>query len=203
LKHQRETLRDASLVAFFVEDGIPSAKGGRMKVHSVNLLAAAGLLVVSMAAFAQQNPLGGSPGRSVPRTPDWNPKSRQSEKAENPNTTNRKTDSHKNDSQKTSDSEKVTEKLQQNTELAAKLQALLPAETKVQDAAVGFKNIREFAAALHASHDLEIPFDQLKAKLTAGKALHQAIHDLKPDVDAKAEMKKADKAAGEDVKSTA
>src|SRR5439155_26462097 len=36
----------------------------------------------------------------------------------------------------------------------------------LQAASAGFKNQGQFIAALHVSHNLNIPFDQLKAKLT-------------------------------------
>jgi hypothetical protein len=52
-------------------------------------------------------------------------------------------------------------------------------------------------AAVHVSHNLNIPFDQLKAKVTAG-----AIHDLKLHVNAKNEVKKAQQEAQNDLEET-
>jgi hypothetical protein len=51
------------------------------------------------------------------------------------------------------------------------------------------------------SHNLGIPFDDLKGKLTSSspEKLGTAIHDLKPDVDAKDEVKKAHKQAKGDI----
>ena len=57
-------------------------------------------------------------------------------------------------------------------------------------------------AALHVSHNLNIPFDQLKGKMT-GKppiSLGKAIHELDPNVDAKAETKKAQHQAKKDIR---
>ena len=71
-------------------------------------------------------------------------------------------------------------------------------------AAPGFKNQGQFIAALHVSRNLNIPFAQLKAEMT-GKDhdnLGQAIHELKPAVDAKAEAKKAEGEAKADRKAT-
>jgi hypothetical protein len=74
--------------------------------------------------------------------------------------------------------------LTHNPALASKLQALLPAGTNIQTAANGFKNLGQFVAAVHVAHNLNIPFDQLKAKMTGPNAesLGHAIHDLEPNL---------------------
>ena len=88
-----------------------------------------------------------------------------------------------------------------NTKLAQQLQSLLPPGTDLQQAASGFKNLGQFVAAVHVAHNLGIPFDELKAKMLGppSESLGKAIHDLKPDVPAKAEAKKAKKQAKDDV----
>ncbi|MBI2817615.1 MAG: hypothetical protein HYX72_11820 [Acidobacteria bacterium] len=96
----------------------------------------------------------------------------------------------------------ASQEIEQNPALASKLTVMLPAGTSAQDAASGFKNVGEFAAAVHVSHNLNIPFDQLKTKVTSGQSLGQAVKDLKPGVDSKAEVKKAKDAAKEDLRST-
>ena len=53
-----------------------------------------------------------------------------------------------------------------NPKLEARLLALLPAGTTVQDASQGFKNWGQFVAAAHVSNNLNIPFVDLKAKMT-------------------------------------
>ena len=92
--------------------------------------------------------------------------------------------------------------LTQNTKLAQKLQSLLPAGTDLQTAAQGFKNLGQFVAAVHVSHNLGIPFDQLKAKMQGppSESLGKAIQQLKPTADSKTETKKATKEAGTDIK---
>ena len=85
--------------------------------------------------------------------------------------------------------------LTQNTNLSSKLQALLPPGANVHDAAKGFKNLGQFVAAVHVSHNLDIPFHDLKSKMLSRESLGNAIHDLKPDVNAKEEAKKAHKQA--------
>lgn len=70
-------------------------------------------------------------------------------------------------------------------------QGLLPTHANLQDAAHGFKNLGQFVAAAHLSHNLGIPFDQLKSMMTGTRhdSLGKAIHTLKPDADSKAEVK--------------
>ena len=93
--------------------------------------------------------------------------------------------------------------LTQNTKLSSKLQPLLPAGTNVQDAASGFKNLGQFVAAVHVSHNLGIPFDQLKNKMTAGDSLGKALHELNPNLshkETKAAVKKGKQEAKNDIK---
>jgi hypothetical protein len=96
----------------------------------------------------------------------------------------------------------VDQKLDRNPKLSTKLQSLLPAGTDLKTAAAGFKNFGQFVAAVHVSHNLGIPFDQLKAKMTGDNAesLGKAIKELKPDANAKAETKKAQQQAKDDQK---
>jgi hypothetical protein len=92
--------------------------------------------------------------------------------------------------------------LSHNTAIAGKIKALTG-----QDAAVacgGFKNLGQCVAAAHVAKNLDIPggFDALKAKVT-GKgsvSLGKAIQEFKPDADAKAEVKKANKESDEDLR---
>src|SRR6267154_1093646 len=106
------------------------------------------------------------------------------------------------------------ELLTQNTQLSSKLGALLPAGTNLQTAASGFRNLGQFVAAVHVSHNLGIPFDQLKCTELAtadacpgmtvpakGSHLGQAIQTLKPamsSVDSKSAAKQAEKEASAD-----
>ena len=55
------------------------------------------------------------------------------------------------------------------------------------DAAAGFRNEGQFAAALHVSHNLNIPFDQLKTRMTGpdSVSLGKAIQELRPSLDQK------------------
>jgi hypothetical protein len=95
----------------------------------------------------------------------------------------------------------ISQKLASNKQLASKLQGLLPPGTDLNAAAAGFKNLGQFVAAVHVSHNLGIPFDQLKSKMLGppSESLGKAIHDLKPAADAKAELKKAEHEAHQDL----
>ena len=96
----------------------------------------------------------------------------------------------------------VSDQLSRNTNLSSRLQALFPAGTDLQKQAAGFRNLGQFVAAAHVSHNLDIPFDQLKAKMTGDhpESLGKAIQDLKPAANAKTEADKAEKEADTDVK---
>jgi len=105
----------------------------------------------------------------------------------------------------------------QNKKLALQLQAILPPRTSLNDACLAFKSLNDCVAALHVSHNLKIKFGCLKWGVTAvqpsgnvsackapenGKPVNlvKAIHLLKPDADARAEAKTAEKRAREDIK---
>src|SRR5213594_3430067 len=94
-------------------------------------------------------------------------------------------------------------RIQRNPELSEKLQALLPKtglNSTLAGAAMGFRNEGQFIAALLVSKNLGIPFDQLKAKMTASDPpmkLGQAIHALKPNLSEKEVDQVADKAEKE------
>ena len=53
-----------------------------------------------------------------------------------------------------------------NSKLEARLLTLLPAGTNIHDASQGFKNWGQFVAAVHVSNNLNIPFADLKARMT-------------------------------------
>lgn len=79
-------------------------------------------------------------------------------------------------------------RVSQNSGLSAQLQPLLPAGSTLAGAATSFRDEGQFVAALHVAHNLNIPFDQLKAKVTGSDSvsLGQAIRELRPNLDDKA-----------------
>lgn len=103
--------------------------------------------------------------------------------------------------------------------LTSKLQSkgLLPAGTDLKTACAGFSNLGQCIAAVHVSHNLNIPFACLKADMTgtapaasstcpadAGTSkmnLGKSIQTLSPNTaNAKTEAKKASKEADNDIK---
>jgi len=113
--------------------------------------------------------------------------------------------------------EQLTANQDVNKKLALQLQAILPPRTSLNDACLAFKSLNDCVAALHVSHNLKIRFACLKWHVTTvqsstttsackapegGKPVNlvKAIHLLKPDADAKAEAKTAERRAHEDIK---
>lgn len=96
------------------------------------------------------------------------------------------------------------QRIDANPQLVSRLTPLLPSGMTLDQAAAGFKNQGQFIAALHVSKDLNIPFAQLKAEMTGTDhdKLGQAIHELKPTVDAKTAAKTGEQEAKADVKAT-
>lgn len=98
--------------------------------------------------------------------------------------------------------DKFEDRLERNPQLKGKIEGMLPSGVSMKDAAHGFKNQGQFVAALHVSKNLNIPFRDLKAKMTGSNSmsLGQAIHELKPDMPeskARQEARKAEKQARE------
>jgi hypothetical protein len=86
--------------------------------------------------------------------------------------------------------------------LTAKLQALLPAEVNPHQACEGFKTLEQCAGVIHLSKEANVPFADLKAQI-AGKhsvGMEKAVEHSAPSVNAKDAVKKARKAASEDMK---
>jgi hypothetical protein len=85
-----------------------------------------------------------------------------------------------------------------NTRLAA----LVPAGLTPEDACRGFKDLSECSAALHVAQNLNVPFADLKDRVTSGQSLGTAIHSLKPKADSKREAQRAEEQAREDLRTT-
>jgi hypothetical protein len=96
--------------------------------------------------------------------------------------------------------DRLEDRIDRNPRFARRVRDLLPRGVNPRDAVAGFKNEGQFLAALHASKNLDIPFDQLKAELTGNDStsLGQAIHTLRPTLSESAvreAVKKAEKQA--------
>jgi hypothetical protein len=91
--------------------------------------------------------------------------------------------------------------LSHNTVIAGKIKALTGQDAST--ACGGFKNLGQCVAAAHVAQNLNIPggFDALKAKMTGtgSVSLGKAIEQLAPNANAKAESKRANKQAEQDL----
>jgi hypothetical protein len=96
-----------------------------------------------------------------------------------------------------------SETLPKSPHLSSKLQSLLPAGTNLKSAATGFKNLGQFIAAVHVSHNLGIPFEDLKQRIVSGDSLGKAIQAFKPNVNSKHEAKKAKDQSKQDLNQAA
>ncbi len=88
-----------------------------------------------------------------------------------------------------------------STSQGTRLAAIVPEGMSAQEACTGFKSVEECVATLHVSQNLSIPFPDLKSKVTGGAKLGAAIHQLKPDANVKAELRKAEEQARSDTRS--
>jgi len=145
------------------------------------------LAVLAAPAFAQRSHPGGGPPAG--HGPDSSPSMSNSHGA---GSTANSSTSHGTPS----------DVLSHNTAIAGKIKTLTGEDA--QTACGGFKNIGQCVAAAHVAKNLSIPggFDALKAKVTGSGSvsLGKAIQTLAPDADAKAETKKANKQADDDLK---
>jgi hypothetical protein len=176
--------------------------------YAIGIIAAFGLIVAG-ATIDLHAQRGGGAGRGRPATAGQGRPATagRPDTAGRPATTHGRADhpdgdNHPGKPTATGGKPTVSDQVARNTNLSSRLQGLLPAGTDLQKASAGFKNLGQFVAAAHVSHNLDIPFDTLKAKMTGDKpmSLGQAIHELKPAADAKTEAQKAERAANTDVK---
>jgi hypothetical protein len=86
----------------------------------------------------------------------------------------------------------VQQKVQSHTQLANKLQSRLGSHVNVVNAASGFRNLGQFVAAVNVSHNLGIPFTQLKHEMVQRHmSLGQSIQALRPSANADREVQRA------------
>ena len=163
------------------------------------LLSAAAMLAFASAPVFAQHGHGSSSGHGGSLS-----SSMHDSDHDHSSSTKAKSDDHDMDHNGSHSHGSISQKLASNTKLASKLQSLLPPGTNLQAAAEGFKNLGQFVAAVHVSHNLGIPFDQLKSKMLGppSMSLGKAIQALKPTANAKAATKQAESEAKDDMKSS-
>ena len=84
--------------------------------------------------------------------------------------------------------------------LHARLKPVLNRGARMAVASEGFRSAEEFAAVAHAARNTNVPFMVLKHRVVnEGRTLEQALRDVNPELDAKAEVARARAAAKSDV----
>jgi len=77
-------------------------------------------------------------------------------------------------------------------ELRKRVKAVLSPGARLELAAEDFTSAEQFVTVAHAARNTQVPFVVLKDRvLNQGQSLAEAIHEFKPDLDAKAEVKRA------------
>ncbi|MBA2304895.1 MAG: hypothetical protein H0W08_20000 [Acidobacteria bacterium] len=90
----------------------------------------------------------------------------------------------------------VQERLRLDTALASRLDGRLPPGFDLMSAALGFRSLEQFVAALNASTNLDIPFATLKLRVVNRRmSLGGAIKALRASVDSRREAARAEREA--------
>jgi hypothetical protein len=85
-------------------------------------------------------------------------------------------------------------------ELQDRVKAVLNPGSRPEDAAADFDSAEQFMTVAHAARNTQVPFMVLKDRLlNQGQSLAEAIHEFKPELDAKAEVTRARAAARSDL----
>ncbi|MDT8991996.1 hypothetical protein RQP54_14080 [Curvibacter sp. APW13] len=168
---------------------------------------AALLLGASMGSFAGNTKASAASHASSAKSPQHRTAAAKTKHAKQAKTVSqvkqRKQGKHKQRPEKVSAKGRhtVADQLAANPKLADRLAPLIaktPAE--MPDAVAGFKNFGQFVAAAHASNNLGIPFDALKAEITKeGGSLGKGIQALSPDAHVDAEIVRANQQARDDL----
>ena len=85
-------------------------------------------------------------------------------------------------------------------ELRDRVKAILSPGSRLDIAAADFDDSEQFVTVAHAAHNTKVPFMVLKdGLLNRGQSLAETIHEFKPELDAKAEVRRARAAARTDL----
>jgi hypothetical protein len=180
----------------------------------ISLVSLGGFALVTVGAdrAAAQGPAGAGASGSTPQSSESS-QSSHSSRSLNPIKWIKKDKDSKNSADSNASRSDIEKKL------TPKLQAegVLPANLKATDACTPFTALNECLAALHASHNLGMDFNCLRANVTGvmanadlsgckgaigdkAQSLNKAIHELKPEANAKEQTKNAEQQAKDDLK---
>ena len=88
-------------------------------------------------------------------------------------------------------------------ELRNRVKAVLNPGSRLEIAAADFDSSEQFVTTAHAARNTKVPFVLLKDRvLNQGQSLTAAIHEFKPELDARAEVQRARTAARSDLEIT-
>jgi hypothetical protein len=124
----------------------------------------------------------------------------------------------KKDSRNSADAPATRSDVEKKLTPSLQSQGLLPADATVADTCSPFVELYDCLAALHASHNLDVNFNCLRADATGvhtsanisgckavdgekPQGLSKAIHQLKPEANARQATKEAEQQAKDDLKS--
>jgi hypothetical protein len=160
-------------------------------------------LFVETVSYAQRGrgAGGGGAGRGAAPPPVGQPLPRGNSAGAGANS-NRPADTPQNASNDKKPQNKVADDIHLNPKLEGRVKELLPANTSLDEASAGFKNRGQFISALHVSKNLNIPFADLRARMTGSNSmsLGDSVATLRPDMSrakANEEARRAEKEAKE------
>ena len=85
-------------------------------------------------------------------------------------------------------------------ELRDRVKSVLSPGTRLEIAAADFNDAEQFVTVAHAARNTKVPFVVLKdGLLNRGQSLAETIHEFKPELDSKAEVRRARNAARADL----
>jgi hypothetical protein len=85
-------------------------------------------------------------------------------------------------------------------ELRDRVKSVLSPGSRLEIAAADFNDSEQFVTVAHAARNTKVPFMVLKdGLLNRGQSLAETIHEFKPELDAKAEVRRARNAARADL----
>ena len=140
---------------------------------------------------------------STPHSPTSHPTASHPPNSHTSHSTSRSSTTTSGRTTTTTATSPIAAKIQSHPQLASKLTPLLPKGMTLDRAASGFRNQGQFIAALHVSHNLGIPFVDLKQQMVMNhNSLGQSIQVLRPSSDGPAEAERAETQADHDVTTT-
>lgn len=162
------------------------------------VLLAAVALGLPALAHGQSSPAGQAAQPGDPADPAMQPRAQQAVPSDEPPTPPPASDPSRAAAM-SSDSDPVAAAEARAGSSGTRLAAALPAGMSATEACMSFKSQLQCATTLYAAQNLNLSFADLKSRVTEGEQLGAAIHELKPDADARSEVRRAQDQARSDL----